>query len=119
MRRIFLSIAALLILGLGAAVALRQGVSSAEQNQKEQTLAPNTTQLHAHLREVSQWADSLKGMRVEQARKLFGTMQPKESTWKFEGKDQPLLAYEFPGYDLELYCLPERVVLVSIDLVVG
>ncbi len=118
MRRIFLSIATLLVLGLAALVALRPGTASAAQNQKKLAPVPNTEQLHAHLRQVSQWTDSLKGLKVEQARKLFGQMRPKESTWKYEGKDQPVLTYEFPGYELELYCLPERVVLVSIDYVV-
>jgi len=108
MRKIFLSIAAPLVLCMACAAP----------DQKERTPVSDVEQLHAHLRQVNQWTDSLKGLEVEQARKLFGEMRPKESTWEFEGRDQPMLTYEFPGYDLELYCLPDRVVMVSIDLVV-
>jgi hypothetical protein len=118
MQRKVLSIAASLVLGMVAALALWPGMSCAAPAQKELAPVPNAEQLQAHLRQVQQWAASLKGLKVEQARKLFGQMRPKESTWKFEGKDQPVLTYEFPGYDIELYCLPERVIMVSIDLVV-
>jgi hypothetical protein len=116
MRKIFLSIAASLVLSMAIAVALWPGTSGAAPKQAP---VPKTEQLQGHLGQVSQWADSLKGLKPEQVKKLFGQTRPKESTWKYEGKDQPLLTYELPGYDIELYCLPERVVLVSIDFVVG
>jgi hypothetical protein len=116
MRRKILSTAAALALGVAATIALWPGISCAAPAQKELAPVPNAEQLQAHLGQVQRWAGSLKGLKVEQARKLFGQMRPKESTWSFEGKDQPVLTYEFPGYDLELYCLPDRVLMVSIDL---
>jgi hypothetical protein len=83
----------------------------------KQDATPTVDQLHGNLKEVRKWVDSLKGMRVGQVRGLFGTTKAEESTWRHANESGILLRYKYPDYEIELYCSDDRVVMVSIELV--
>ncbi|WP_298864335.1 hypothetical protein [uncultured Gimesia sp.] len=65
---------------------------------------------------LKRWVDSLTGKSTDEIKQIFSDTKPVEETWESDGEGGKLISYEFPTYDLALYCSEGEVVLVSIDM---